>query len=98
FCSHDPAPKCPDCGWVYPVKEREAIGGGRAIGEVDGELEEVDQEAVRRARRQEQGRAQTLDDLISLATARGYKSPAKWAAHIFTARQAKSAERYGDYR
>ncbi|TIT90369.1 MAG: ATP-dependent helicase [Mesorhizobium sp.] len=97
FCSHDLAPKCPDCGWVYPVKEREAIGGGRAIGEVDGELEEVDQEAVRRARKQEQGRAQTLDDLINLATARGYKSPAKWAAHIFTARQAKSAERYGDY-
>jgi DNA repair protein RadD len=68
------------------------------IGEVDGELEEVDQEAVRRARKQEQGMAQTLDDLVNLATARGYKSPEKWAAHIYSARQAKTAERYGDYR
>lgn len=89
FCSHDPAPKCPDCGWAYPVREREANGGGRVIGEVDGELEEIDLEKLRWERRKEQANATTLQDLINLATAKGYKSPEKWAAHILTARAAK---------
>lgn len=87
FATHPPAPKCSECGHVYEVKARE-------VKEIEGELEEVDVERVRRERKFEQARAETLDDLISLATARGYKSPAKWAAHIFTARAAK-AERQG---
>lgn len=94
FAMHEPMPACPDCGLVYPTQQRESFGG-RQVGEVDGELEEVDVEALRRQRRQEQGRAQTLDDLVKLATARGYKSPEKWAAHVFTSRQAKAAERFG---
>ncbi len=94
FCAHDPAPACPDCGFVYPKRQSEAIGG-RMLDEVEGDLEEVDLEAVRRERRQEQGRAQTLEDLVKLATGRGYKSPEKWAAHIFTARQAKADSRQG---
>jgi len=48
---------------------------------------------VRRARKAEQAKAGTLDDLVKLATARGYKSPEKWAAHVFSARQAKFGER-----
>jgi len=97
MCSHDPAPKCPDCGWVYPKREREATGG-RQVDEVDGELEEIDIEALRREKKREQSLAKSLDDLVKLATARGYKSPEKWAGHIWTARQAKSSERYGDGR
>ncbi len=62
--------------------------------EIEGELEEIDVERARRERKFEQAKAETLDDLVKLATARGYKSPAKWAAHIFTARAAK-AERIG---
>lgn len=53
FCSHDPAPKCPDCGLTYPVKKRDAVGGGRIIDEVDGELEEIDLETVRRERKRQ---------------------------------------------
>lgn len=83
FAAHDPAPKCPECGHVYVV-------AGRKINEVEGELVEVDQEALRRQRVQQQGAAKTLDDLVKLATARGYKSPAKWAARIFTYRQQKN--------
>lgn len=82
FAAHDPAPTCPECGHVY-------VAAGRKISEVEGELVEVDQEAVRRQRVQEQGRAKSLDELVQLATARGYKSPAKWAAHVHTSRLAK---------
>ena len=63
------------------------------LGEVEGELEEIDVEAVRRAKKSEQASARTLDDLVTLATARGYKSPRKWAAHIITARAAYAQER-----
>lgn len=86
FATHEPAPQCPECGYLYPLSgERRA----RIVEEVDGELEEVDVEAVRRARLREQAQAKTLEELVELAKARGYKSPAKWAAHVFTARMAK---------
>lgn len=87
FATHPPAPACPECGFKYPKKE--AAGGGRHIEEVDHDLEEIDVEAVRRQRAAEQAQARTLEDLIALATARGYKSPQKWAAHVYTARQAR---------
>lgn len=96
FATHPPAPVCPECGYQYPKKE--AAGGGRQIEEVETDLEEIDIEAVRRARQIEQAQAKTLEDLIALATARGYRSPQKWAAHIWTARQAKEQQgmrRYG---
>lgn len=95
FATHPPARTCPECGYVYPVKARDSLGMGRMLGEVDGELEEVDIETLRQQRVREQSRARSLDDLIQLATARGYKSPAKWAAHVFTARASRVAERYG---
>lgn len=91
FFAHDPAPRCPECGYVEPKKEAVSIGG-RVLSEVDGEVEEIDLAKVRRERQREQQGAKGLDDLIALATARGYKSPEKWAAHIFTARAAKKGE------
>lgn len=97
FATHPPAPVCPECGFRYAKKEV-AAGGGRQIEEVETDLEEIDIEAVRRARQIEQAQAKTLEELIALATARGYRSPKKWAAHIFTARMAKEQQgmrRYG---
>ena len=95
FAAHETARCCPECKYEYPVKKREAVGQGRLLDEVEGELEEIDIEAVRRERKQEQARAKSLDDLIKLATSRGYKSPEKWAAHVWTYRQSKVNERYG---
>lgn len=89
FHCHEPAPACPECGYVYPRAKP------RQIEEVAGELEEIDQEQLRAQRKREQAMAVTVDDLIKLATAKGYKNPAKWAAHIWTARQAKAAQRRG---
>lgn len=94
FASHAPARACPECGYEYPVLERGA-GEGRVLDEIEGELEEIDLTAIREQRKREQGQAKSLEELVSLATARGYKSPAKWAAHIYTARQQKAASRYG---
>lgn len=82
FAAHDPAPRCPVCGHAY-------VAQARVIDEIEGELAEIDVEAVRRSRVVEQATARSLDDLVRLATARGYKSPAKWAAHVYSARAAK---------
>lgn len=82
FASHEPRPVCPECGFVYPVQERK-------VEEIEGEMEEIDVTALRKQRVVEQAKAQTLEDLVRLATARGYRSPQAWAGHIWTARQAK---------
>lgn len=86
FAAYTPAPVCPVCGLVH-------VAQGRKVEEVEGDMVEIDPEAMRRARVQEQAYAESIDDLIKLATARGYKSPARWAAHVWTARQAKQKER-----
>jgi len=90
FATHAPARCCPECGFVYPVKARDSLGLGRVLDEVEGELEEIDVAALRRERLREQSNAESLDDLVKLAMARGYKSPEKWAGHVWTARQAKA--------
>jgi DNA repair protein RadD len=92
FATHAPAAECPECGHVYPVKKKSRdVGEGRVLDEVDGELEEIDIEARRKRRVYEQASAKTLEELVKLATARGYKSPEKWAAHVWTGRQRKEA-------
>jgi len=82
FYCHKPAPVCPNCGNTYPIQHRQ-------IEEVDGELREL--EIKRKEDRKEQGRAQTLQELIQLGYKRGYK-PGKceaWAAKVYNARQVK---------
>ena len=79
---HRPAPECPNCKRVYPIMSR-------MVDEVDGELAEIDRAAMVRERKQEQGRADTLEDLIRVGAARGMKNPAGWARHVFAARQSK---------
>lgn len=84
--SHHPAPKCPYCGHIYAGGE---TVGGRVIEEVEAEIEEIDVEAMRRQRNMEQAQADTLEALVALATARQYRSPEKWASHVWTARKSK---------
>jgi superfamily II DNA or RNA helicase len=82
FAAHNPAPVCPECGHVYEARTRK-------VEEIEGDLEEIDLAAVRQGRVVEQAKATSIDDLVRLATARKYKSPQAWAAHVWTARQAK---------
>jgi DNA repair protein RadD len=42
-----------------------------------------------RARKKEQSRAQTYDELVQIARRRGYKNPAIWARHVWQSRQSK---------
>lgn len=82
YCCHAPAPECPQCGYVYPVKVRQ-------LEQVDGDLIEIDPAQVARQRKKEQGAAQTLGELIALGRARGYKNPHGWATAIVRARHDK---------
>lgn len=82
FLIHPPAPKCPECGYEYPIKSRE-------IEQVDGELQELDPRAAVIERKKEQGKAQSLDELIALGRKRGMKYPAQWAAKVLSARMRK---------
>ena len=84
FACHPPAPICPCCGYEY---RRETVVRGPE--EIDGELVELDPEMLRRQKRQEQGKAQTLEELIEIGRRRGMKSPHGWARHVLAARQRK---------
>lgn len=83
FTIHLPAPTCPTCGHVYPEKARK-------IEQAEGELQELtsDQlDAMRRARRVMQGKAQTVDELVhqmGMSRARAQK--------IVQAREAKARQ------
>jgi DNA repair protein RadD len=70
--------QCIECGHEFAPEKRE-------LRQVDGELVEV----AMRAKRREQGNAQTLQDLIRLGQQRGYKNPVAWAKHVHAARQTK---------
>ncbi|MFM2091065.1 MAG: Klebsiella phage [Planctomycetota bacterium] len=80
YIAHKPAPACPGCGFVYPVKQRD-------MEQRDGELVEVTAEMVaRKQKRMEVGQARTLADLQQIERERGYK--AGWAHHVWSSRTA----------
>jgi len=68
------------CDYEFEVKSR-------MIDEIDGELTEIDRERARKQKRMEQGRAETLADLIAFGERTG-KKPG-WARHVWAAREAK---------
>lgn len=77
--------ECPMCGAEVERKERK-------LNEVEGELEQVDMEAVkadRKRSRMEQGQANGLRDLIALGKRRGMKNASGWAINVFCARSSK---------
>ena len=77
YMVHRPTPDCPGCGFVYPIQSR-------MIDEVEGELAEITERRERVAARQQQGRAQTLEQLMAMGKSRGN------AMHILRARQRKA--------
>ena len=73
-------PVCPECGKAYPVQSR-------MVEEKEGELAEIDRHAQVIARKQEQGRADSLEALREIAKREG-RNP-RWADHVWAARQRK---------
>lgn len=83
FAAQPPAVgNCRYCGALFVAKPRE-------VEQVDGELVEVDPAVARRERLKEQARATTLEDLVELGRRKKYRHPEKWAAYVWTARQAR---------
>lgn len=78
--------KCPKCGAPVPVKVRK-------IEEKDGELKKIELEKARKMAKQDQGRANSLEDLVKLGVKRGMKKPANWAAIVNAARMGKKPSR-----
>ena len=78
------------CGFEFPVAKRE-------VEHVEGELQEVDLATAVRMRRQEQGKAQSMEDLVAIGERRGMKRPRLWAAHVIRARAAKQSYKPGVY-
>lgn len=73
---------CPGCGAEVELKERK-------IEVVEGNLEKIDRSMIIRERRQEQGQARGLTDLVDIGIRRGMKNPAVWSANVFAARQGR---------
>jgi len=82
FAVHRFAPICPYCHYEYEVKARKII-------ESEGELVQIDKEALRRRQKHEQAQAGSLEQLIELGKQRGYKYPAQWAAKVYSARRVR---------
>lgn len=69
YLVHEPAPVCPKCGHVYEIKVRQ-------LDQVDGELVRITPEMaeqIKKDRRQEVGKAKSLEDLRRIEAERGYK-------------------------
>jgi DNA repair protein RadD len=87
FRVHPPAPTCPSCKHEYPAL-------GRTVEQLEGELKEVEKKVAVVQRKQEQAKAQTLEDLVAIGKSRNMKNPHGWASHIIKARNSKSERRY----
>ncbi len=80
FFTHRPAPKCPECGFVYPIKSRE-------IDEIDGELVELDRSKMRQGKQLDPKKMQeAIDKMVEGAVQRGvpHDKAVVWAAKKYT--------------
>lgn len=73
---------CPYCGEEQPKTRREIEQDEKA------ELERIEK-IERRNKRKEQGRAETLEELIAIGHSRGYKNPVFWARMVYNSRAKK---------
>ena len=80
YACHAPMPSCPECGHIYEAKVRK-------IEQQDGELVELNAEWMAKQRKQEQGSAQSFEELVALGKSRGYRNAVFWAKRIWNARQ-----------
>lgn len=78
YTQRSPFRKCPDCQALVPISE------GRKVEVEEGDLAEVDLEAVRRAKKVEVQRARDLPSLAKVAVSQGHKPG--WIIHIMKAR------------
>lgn len=68
---------CTNCGHAFEIQKR------TGPEQIDGDLKELDKAEFRKLRKKEEKLAETLEDLIEIGVARGYKNPAYWARMKF---------------
>jgi DNA repair protein RadD len=78
--THKPAPRCPHCGFEYPIEA--AVPDQRA-----GTLEPIDAAALKRAREREVADCSTYDDFKAVGRRRGYAP--QWAWRKFQEKRGK---------
>lgn len=84
FAVFRPGPSaCPSCRETIEKKKP------RQIEQVDGQLEEVDVQYIRKQRKKEQGKARTLRELVALGVRRGMNKPGPWACITMSARESR---------
>ena len=86
FMTFATADTCPFCGHTYPLHPREIQAHEEIELKRISEEETARIEAEKKKSRQEQGRAQSFEDLVRLGRSRGYKNPAFWAAQVMRGR------------
>ena len=89
FMTFATADTCPFCGHTYPLHPREIQAHEEIELKRISEEETARIEAEKKKSRQEQGRAQSFEDLVRLGRSRGYKNPAFWAAQVMRGRNRK---------
>jgi len=101
--AHEPAPRCPECGHQYVAKPRTVAEVEGELAEIDQEAARAARKQQHEATANslaDKIRAGNLDDpklareveyLMQSVVGRRAKSPAKWAAHVISARMAKRA-------
>ena len=89
FMTFATADTCPFCGHTYPLHPREIQAHEEIELKRISEEETARIEAEKKKSRQEQGRAQSFEELVRLGRARGYKNPSFWAAQVIRGRKRK---------
>lgn len=99
FCQVcQPAPShCPHCGSAWTSSAASAqraydYDAAVRLAEVTAAEREA-QEVERRQAWRERGQSKDLESLIEFARRKGYKSPERWAQHVWSAREEKRAKR-----
>jgi len=81
--------KCPECGAEKP----QAVAIPRALTVGEGELVEVDADALRRSRKMQEHACKTVKDLADVGRARGYAKPEAWAQKLWSIRESAANRR-----
>jgi superfamily II DNA or RNA helicase len=89
FMTFATADTCPFCGHTYPLHPREIQAHEEIELKRISEEETARIEAEKKKSRQEQGRAQSFEELVRLGRSRGYKNPSFWAAQVMRGRKRK---------
>lgn len=86
---------CKHCGHV---NGEDMLGARKAgprveVEHKDGDLQEIDKDALRKSKKLEEWQCETFEDLLKLGKKRGYSNPEGWAGHLWTVKEKQRREK-----